>query len=170
MSNMTDILKVVIPATIALLGTILTVVFGYRQWKRQQEASRRGAYVAEKQSAYKELWVKLEDVHLKLRTDEVSEQDFRKLVLEVNSYILRQSLYLDEYDRELSNQYLRAVRRMKDAVLEHGDEESEFAMVDSLRMPPEVITFAKEYRESIRQVDQIRGALIERFRTIISGN
>jgi len=165
----TDILKVVVPATIALIGTILTIWFGYHQWKRQQDAARSGTYVTEKQSAYKELWVMLENVHIKLRTDEVSQQEFRILVLEVNSYILRQSLYLDDYDRELSNQYLKAVRRMKEAVLEFGDEESEFEAVTTGAMPAEVITFAKEYRESVRQVDQLRGKLVERFRTIVRG-
>ncbi|HEY8226384.1 MAG TPA: hypothetical protein VIG25_13980 [Pyrinomonadaceae bacterium] len=162
-----DILKVLIPATIALIGTIITLVFGYRQWKRQQEVSRSSTYVTEKQSAYKELWRKLEDVHIKLRTDEVSEPEFRKLVLDVNSYILRNSLYLDDYDREMSNNYLRAVRRMKQLVSESGDEETQAALTSSEVIPDRVSADAKELGRSVREVEQLRGALIERFRKIV---
>src|SRR3982750_1927023 len=127
---MSEVLKVAIPATIALIGTIITVFLSYRQWRRQQDASRSATYVTERQSAYKQLWLKLEEVHLKLRTDDVNETEFRALVLDVNSYILRNSLYLDDDDRELSNEYLRGLRRMKEIVRESNDQEAQIAMQD----------------------------------------
>jgi hypothetical protein len=166
---MSDILKIAIPATIAFIGTLITVTLGYRQWKRQQDASRSATYLTEKQTAYKDLWRKLEDVHLKLRTDDVTEPDFRALVLDVNSYIIRNSLYLDDQDRESSNQYLRAVRRMKELVVLSGDQEVQDAMTDSLLIPPRVTSDARELGACVREVDSLRAMLIERFRKMVGG-
>jgi hypothetical protein len=114
--------------------------------------------------------MRLEDVHLKLRTDDVSEEGFRKLVLEVNSYILKHALYLDERDRELANEYLKAVRRMKTLVLESNNRDAIWAMQSSMPIPSEVTLSAKELRQTVLEVDQIRGTLIERFRQIVGGN
>src|ERR1041384_1705607 len=119
---MEDILKVAIPAAIALIGTIVTVLIGYRQWKRQQEASRYSTVFTEKQSAYKELWNKLESVHIKLRTGDVSLAEFNNLVREVNSYILKNGLYIEEKDRQLSSQYLKAVFKMKEIIITSGKD------------------------------------------------
>jgi hypothetical protein len=164
---MSEILKVAIPATIALIGTIITVGIGYRQWKRQQNESRSVSYLTEQQTAYKELWRKLEDVHLKLRTDDVTEPEFRAFVLDVNSYIIRNSLYLDDRDRELSNQYLRSVRRMKELVMESGDQEAQDAMTVSLTIPYPVTAEARELGRCVREVDRLRATLIERFRKFV---
>ena len=164
---MEDILKVAIPAAIALIGTIVTVLIGYRQWKRQQEVSRYSTIFTEKQSAYKELWDKLESVHIKLRTEEVSLTEFNDLVREVNSYILRNGLYIEEKDRRLSSQYLKAVFKMKEVIAKSGDDEAETAMHLTDLGPDEVT--AKEILSVMRAVDESRNLILERFRKVIGG-
>jgi hypothetical protein len=61
---------------------------GYRQWKRQPDTTRTSDFRAERQKTYKELWEKLEDVHVRLRTKAVETEEFRPLLRDVNSYIL----------------------------------------------------------------------------------
>lgn len=157
---MNDVLKVLIPATIALLGTILTIVIGYRQWKRQQDAP----FVSAKQSAYKGLFEKLEEAHIKLRTEEVDLNKFRDLVRDVNSYILRNSLYLDERDRTLSNTYLDALYRFKEIVMESGDEDTEQAMTDTRAIPTKVSNIARELRDLAFDIEVTRQIIVKRCR------
>jgi hypothetical protein len=166
---MTETLKVVIPACIALVGTIITVVIGYRQWKRQQDASRYGTFITKKHSAYQELWEKLEEVHIKLRTEEVGLNEFKDLLREVNSYILKHSLYLEEEDRSLSNQYLKAVYGLKKIVMASGDEGAEEAMITTANIPLRVTQNAKEIRRAVSEVEEIRNSIITRFRKIVGG-
>ena len=98
---MNDMLKTVIPALIALAGTVMVAFIGYRQWKRQQDSSRQSEYRTQRQQTYKELWEKLEDVHVRLRTEVVGGYEFSSLVRDVNSFILKRGLYLEKDDREL---------------------------------------------------------------------
>lgn len=165
---MNEYLKIILPASIALIGTIITIFIGYRQWKRQQESTRHASYVTEKQSAYKGLWEKLEEVHVKLRTEDVHISEFNNLLRDVNSYILKNSLYLDREDQVLSNQYLKDVYRYKEIVTgsDDADAKSEFAITGP-GMPVETV---REFKLLHDEVDQIRNRIIERFRLIIGGN
>jgi hypothetical protein len=164
-----EYLKIILPASIALLGTIITVLIGYRQWKRQQETSRYGAFVSERQSAYKGLWERLEAVHVKLRTDDINRSDFNDLVGEVNSYILQQSLYLDEHDQLLSNQYLKAVYKFREAVMDSGDAEAEEEMATTAKVVPRVTQNARQLRVAVSELERTRAEIIQRFRGNIGG-
>ncbi len=155
---------------VALIGTIITIYFGYRQWKKQQDTSRYSTFVTEKHAAYKMLWEKLEEVHIKLRTDSVSYSDFNNLVREVNSYILKNALYLEEQDKELSNQYLKSVFRFKEIISESGDDDAQEAMNVTGNMPLNTIKKIKELQTIMEEVNKIRGTIIERFKKIIGGN
>jgi hypothetical protein len=166
---MSDILKIVIPAIIALLGTVLTVFFGYRQWKRQQDAARYGTFLPERQKTYKELWEKLEDVHIRLRTENVNQDKFRKLVRNVNSYILKRSLYVEKDDHALANQYLSKVREFTEAVAKGGSKDAKRKMGDTEEVGPEVIQTVRDLERLRREVETIRGKILERFQTVLSG-
>ena len=77
---MSDALKNALPAIIALVGAIVAVFVCYRQWRRQQDTTRTSDFRAERQKTYKELWEKLEDVHVRLRTKAVETEEFRSLL------------------------------------------------------------------------------------------
>jgi len=79
-----EFLKGALGAVLGLIGTLIVALLGYRQWKKQQDLARYGGFLTERQTAYKELWRKLEAVHLSVRSEEFREGDFRKLVREVN--------------------------------------------------------------------------------------
>jgi hypothetical protein len=52
-----DSLKIILPALIGLLGTVVVALIGYRQWKKQHALSRAGSVLADKQSAYKTIFL-----------------------------------------------------------------------------------------------------------------
>ncbi|HDN79167.1 MAG TPA: hypothetical protein ENG33_01720 [Chloroflexi bacterium] len=167
---MGDVFEVAIPAAIALVGTIITVAIGYYQWRRKQDLASYGAFQSEKRAIYKELWRMLENVHIKLRVDTVSWDEFHVLLREVNSYILKHSLYLDEQDRILANRYLDSLWELKRLITRSGDEEAERDWCATRTIPPEVIERVQEIGYVQDEVSQIRKELIKRFRKAIGGD
>jgi len=164
-----DYLKIIFPASVALIGTLITVFIGYRQWKRQQNNARYASFIVDKQVAYKGLWEKLEEVHVKLRTERLSVADFNNLMLGVNRYILRNALYLEEQDKVLSNHYLETVRRLKELVVSSRNERAEKELSITREIPEEVINATRELRSVVDEVDLTRKSIIDRFRKIIGG-
>src|SRR5215204_3960578 len=104
-----DSLKIILPALIGLLGTLVVAFIGYRQWKRQHALSRAGSVLSDKQSAYKTIWNKLEDVHLYVRSETFNQDRFYTLVREVNIELMRSGLLLERGEKGLVNDYLQAL-------------------------------------------------------------
>ncbi len=142
--SMNDILKNAIPALIALVGTVLAILIGYRQWKRQQDTTREGEFRTQKQQTYKELWEKLEDVHVRLRTEVVTSDEFRSVVRDVNSYILKRGLYLEKDDQALANRYLSRVREFTSLVASCDSADAKEAVHDTEEIPAGVIQYVRE--------------------------
>ncbi|MFN0138780.1 MAG: hypothetical protein ACKVQW_01670 [Pyrinomonadaceae bacterium] len=168
---MNEDLRVVIPALLAFAGTLIAAYLGYRQWKKHGENAQKADYLKEKQTVYKELWEKLEEVHLKLRIESVEKSDFKDLLFGVNSYILKKQLFLEKDDQTLVNQYLQSVYELADAIKMYGDEETQWGFQTSLpgRAPDEVQKVARKLISSIKETEEIRDSLILRFKKIISG-
>jgi hypothetical protein len=167
--TMSDALKNVFPAIIALVGTIIAVFVGYRQWKRQQDTTRTSDFQAERQKTYKELWEKLEDVHVRLRTMAVQTEEFRSLLRDVNSYILKHSLYLEKDDHRLANQYLAKVRDFTNLVASFSSAPAKIALEDTADIPPEVMKSVEEMAKAQKDVDQIREGIVARYRKVLTG-
>jgi hypothetical protein len=167
---MKDVLKTAIPALIALIGTVLAVLIGYRQWKRQQDTSRENDFRTQKQQTYKDLWEKLEDVHVRLRTEVVGGDEFHSLVRDVNSFILKHGLYLEEEDQTLANEYLSKVRDFTNLVAACDSEDAKSALSATARIPPAVVRFAQESGRVQAEVNQIREELLVRYRKILRGD
>lgn len=167
---MDDVFKVAIPAALALVGTFITVAIGYYQWRRKQDLASYGNFQSEKGAVHKELWQMLESVHVKLRVDTVSRDEFRALLREVNSYILKHSLYLDAQDRILTNQYLDSLWELKQLITQSGDKEAEREWYDTRPIPFEVLERVREIRRAQDEVNRTREELIRRFRKAIGGN
>src|SRR5512136_2849213 len=99
---MEDILKNSVPAIIALLGTLIAVLIGYRQWSRQQKKEGKLKYQTDRKEAYEKLWQLLEQIHVQVRTDSVGKHEFDTLVREVNTFVLKSGLYLEKEDSVLA--------------------------------------------------------------------
>jgi hypothetical protein len=167
---MYDILKNAIPALIGLVGTVLAILIGYRQWKRQQDTTRVGEFRTQKQKTYKELWEKLEDVHVRLRTEFVGGDEFRSFVREVNSYILKSGLYLEKDDQALANQYLSRVREFTNLVASSGSTDAKEAIEDTALIPPGVIQNVRKLDRIQTEVSQIREEILARYRKVLIGD
>lgn len=169
-SPMGEILKNAVPAIIALVGTILVALLGYRQWKRQQDATRSGGFQSQKQQTYKELWDKLENIHVRLRTETVGNEDFRSLVRDVNSYILKNGLYLENDDQQLADQYLSKVREFTNLVAASNSPDAKIALEDTAaEIPPQVIQSVRDLERIQSEVNQIREKILVRYRKGVLG-
>lgn len=161
---MSEELKVLVPAVLALVGTAITVYFGYRQWKGQQKSTVETPLRASRQQAYEELWQKLEEVHILLRTETVDDESFQKLRLAVNSQILKSSLYLDEIDRELANEYIQTVRRYVQLLKDSKEKTVLEIIATTGPIPPATLADGRELVRLQNKFTKLRSELIERFR------
>jgi hypothetical protein len=162
-------LKVILPALIALAGTLVVALIGYRQWRRQQTATREEDFRKQQKETYKELWNKLEDVHVKLRVEDVPKEDFRSMTREVNTYVLKNSLYLDKKDQELANDYLSQVRRFVEIVESSGVEAAMETLNDTGFLTANVCRCVRELSYSQNEMEKVRDALIARYRKVLRG-
>jgi hypothetical protein len=167
---MGDTLKVVIPAVIALAGTIFTVFIGYRQWKRQQDAGRESEFRSQKQRTHKELWEKLEDVHVRLRTEILGGEDFLSLVRDVNSYILKHSLYLERDDQALANRYMTEVRKLSELVASCDADSAKQDFHKTAEIAPKLTENLRNVVKIQSEVNQIREVILKRYRKVLIGD
>ena len=166
---MQDLLSSGVPAIIALVGTIMTAAIGYNQWKRQHDTTLTNTYTTERQAAYKELWTKLEEVHVKVRINDVTQQDFDKLLNDVNSFVMKHSLYLSHEDQILANTYLEAVYKFTKLVRESKDEAAERQMYATAALSVDEFQRGREINLLAKEADRIRNTIVERFRQIVEG-
>ena len=163
----TELIKIGFPAAIALVGTIITVAVGYRQWKRQQGASHRNALQNERASAYKELWEKLEEVHIRLRGRERKSPRFAEMLREVNTFAMKHGLLIDEKDREKATAYLEAVQEYCSIVRESGDEDARDELPKTTAIPLHVLERVERLGPAQERMSALRSQIIERFRKVI---
>src|ERR1051325_7297724 len=114
-----DNLRIALPALIGLIGTLIVAYFGYRQWKRQHALTRAGTLLSEKQSAYKTIWSKLEDVNAYVREEAGRDPLFddkrfdvaryREAVKTINVEMMKSGLLLNNGDKEVVADYLKAL-------------------------------------------------------------
>lgn len=162
-----EFVKIGLPAAIALIGTIITVAVGYRQWKRQHGAPRRSALQDERARAYKELWEKLEDIHVRLRSREARSSQFTRMLRDVNAFAMKHGLLIDEHDRERATLYLEAVQEYCSIVRESGDEDARDELPKTSLIPSHVLERAERLGPAQERLRTLRSQIIKRFRRVI---
>jgi DNA-binding SARP family transcriptional activator len=164
-----DFLKIVLPALIALLGTILTAVIAYHRWKKEQAISKVGSYEADVQKAYAELWNRLEDIHIKLRTEGADSQIFRALLTGINAYLLKYSLWINKEDMALAQQYVKVLQKLDELVRTQGDDDEREAWATTAALPYKTIMRARAINEAMDEANSLRRKLIEKFQSALKG-
>lgn len=163
---MQDLLKVVIPAVLALAGVLAGVVLTHRRWKHDEKRSNQGAYDDAKKEAYRELWSRLEEVNLALREHRSSNPLLFDSLKQINTFFLKNSLYLHEADQALVNSYVAALHRWRSAIYTSGNEDVQSAFAKTwIEMPTAVDA---EIGEASREVAEIRATILERIRKIVT--
>jgi hypothetical protein len=167
-------LKIILPALIALIGTLVVAFLGYRQWKRQHEFSRVSSLLSDKQTAYKTIWNKLEDVHLFVRSEAFDKDKFLELRRIVNVELMRSGLLLERGEKALVNDYVQALETLATNLDTHQDsgvrEEVRDTLYSTLPIPTEVMQGARDLQKAYEDVEEKRELLIERFRHAIGAD
>jgi hypothetical protein len=88
---------------------------------------------------------------------------------ELNSFIMKQSLYIDREDWELANTYLTAVKHYKELMDSAGSAESKQAMSDTRPYPPDMGVSVQEIMKINQEVTVLREKMVEKYRGILSG-
>lgn len=168
---MSDLWKAIIPATVGFIGTVIVVVVGYRQWKRQHYLTKSGSFLSEKQAAYKSIWQKLETAHLYVRSEVFDREYFNEIIRDMNIEIMQSSLYLDHEAKKLVNEYLQSLISLGKAIMADVDESVQESVDNhlylTLELPDNVIQKSKKLGEAYMEVDNKREKIIERFRRAI---
>jgi hypothetical protein len=156
--------QAIIPALIALLGTLLTIAVGIWQWRKQTQSQHSSPFTADKQAAYKALWENLESAHVKVRIENTNAADYKKIVQDINSFILKQSLYLDEADRTLANTYLSKLQAFANFVQSSENESLKETWAITSEFPPEMTDAIRAYQE----MEATRNQILERCRKVLN--
>jgi hypothetical protein len=162
-----ELVKVGLPATIALVGTIITAVFGYRQWKRQQRTPRHNALLDERAQAYKELWEKLEEIHVGVRGRQPKSAQFSQMIRDVNAFAMKHGLHIDDQDRELATQYLAAVYDYCIIISESKDKDAMREGFETTHIRKEVLDRVQRLGPAQEKVRTLRDQIISRFKAVI---
>ena len=169
-----DNLRIILPALIALVGTLIVAFIGYRQWKRQHALTRAGSVLSDKQAAYKAIWHKLEDVHLFVRSETFNRERFLELVRSVNVELMRSGLLLERGEKGRVNAYLQALETLARNLDSNEDsrvrEEVRDNLYSTAPLPPEVIAHARDLHNAYQEVEEKREVLIQRFRHAIGAD
>ena len=160
-----ELLKVVLPAAIALVGTIITVVLGYRYWTRQRRASRRDALLDERARAYKELWEKLEDIHPCLRGRQYEPSQFSQMVREVNAFAMKLGLHIDDQDSSLASRYLESVFEYCSIINNSNIEAAMRPSFETTVISRDVLDRVEGLEAAQEKVRTLRGQIIKRFKS-----
>jgi len=117
----------VIAALIALIGTLIVAVIGYRRWDKERQAQRFSRFESDKQDVYKTLWDRVQNVNASLRRGRVDASGFSELVADLNEFMIRNGAHLDDADQQLVNEYIAAVRSFHE-VVSGADSEAQILM------------------------------------------
>jgi hypothetical protein len=168
---MSEFFRTAIGPALALMGTLVVAFLGYRQWRKQQDVARYGDFLIERQAAYKDLWQKLEAVHLHVRSHAFDEEKFRMLVRAANSHLIKAGLYLDTGEKKRANDYLAALgnlgKLLSEGAATDAKTEVRQSLYDTAEIPPQVLARVKGLDKAYAAVEEKREFLIAHFREVL---
>ena len=122
---MVSLANVVLPALITLIGTLVAVLIGYRQWRQQHRADAQTRFLKARRAAYRQIWDLLVRFNSSIRF--ANGLDDAALAPTLYSEILEQlqasAIYLDEPDRILILTYVTKLVRLNAIVFKLGKDE-----------------------------------------------
>jgi hypothetical protein len=90
-----------------------------------------------------------------------------KRIAEINAFMLRSSLYIDDPDRQLVNSYIQAAHRFHE-VVRSGEIDADINLGDTAIIPEEVLQQCKALRESQKSALALRETLLNKIRSVLS--
>ena len=153
-------LKIVV-ALIGLAGTLGASYIAYRQWRLSRRDSANTDFVKMRRESYQTLWAMVETVHTDLRVEPSKLPGLRDRMAEINSYVLKNEIYLADGDHELVDSYLRALGEMISWSQLHADPLTQEQLAETGTIPggADCMARAFELRDTLK--NRIRKALSE---------
>lgn len=163
--------SVLIPALLALAGTLIATLFVYVQWRVSHRHTTREAYIGRRQVAYNELWDSLEATHVDLRLGKLNAQNFRASVQTLNSFLLKQAPFIDEPDRQLARTYLNTLFQLDTLIRDKGGEVwvRRWGDTEALGPPPDYAPPAPELAQARDEALGLGSQLQDKVRRVLSG-
>src|SRR5690348_13101923 len=164
--------SVLIPALLALAGTLIATLFVYVQWRVSHRHTTREAYIAKRQAAYNELWDVLEATHVDLRLGKLNAQNFTETVRTLNTFLLKQAPFIDQQDTRLARQYLDTLFRVDELIRDKGGEVwvRRWGDTEALGPPPDYERPAPELATAHDEALRLGFQLQEKVRRVLSGD
>ena len=156
---MSDWLKVAVPAFSALFGVIVGLVIGFYQWRVERREEKSGEYFRKRRECYQTLFDKLEDAHLELRLSDIDAEDFTLFIIDVNSHLLRNAVYMDQEDRELADEYMNNLFHLKEEIQNSDDDERKRNWTSTTISPPRDVYEARVEYNRHKIIEKVRHVL-----------
>ncbi len=159
----------IVAAVLALTGVIVGVVVGIRRWRTERLDARRAPFHKDRQSAYRDIWDAVEDLHVSMRTDDLTQDDLDAKFQQINARMLKSGIYLDDADREAVRLYIEALLVYQKVLQASGNAETRRAhRITQTNAPvgfnPQALLQAQERTTELRQ------QLVTRMREVLSGS
>ncbi len=160
----------VVPIAVALIGLVGTIAglwVGYRKWLGDKRVAAAKGFHAGRQEAYQQLWEKVERLNVEARIEAIPDGDYSKRIAEINAFMLKSSVYIDDPDRQLVNSYLQAAHRFHE-VVRSGEVDADINLGDTAIIPEQVLQQCKTLREIQKSALALREALLKKIRSVLS--
>jgi len=169
-----DMVKVALPALLALLGTLFGLWLGHLRWSSEQRLQKRRAFDAKRHAAYEELWNTVEGSHITIRTQRPDDSQLRELEQKTNAFRLRNAIFLNSRDSDLASHYFNEVVKLSKLIQESGSPvlEGDFTST-ALRVQqadhqdPHKLHELQELTLTDYRVGNLRTELIERIQAVM---
>lgn len=157
----------IVSALIAAAVASLVAVLGHWQWRRQQASAAAQRYRAERASALKELWEKLNDHSTATRLARLDAEEFYRNVQDLNVFLIRRSPFLTDAEKELARLYLESIYAFRVRVEKSRDRAAREAMVTTGRL--DRVGKLMGAVEAGQDVQRLEDALAAHVRDAMSG-
>lgn len=168
---MSDTMKTLAGPTLALIGTLCAAFLGYRQWRKQQDVTRFGSFLTERQAAYRSLWKQLEELHLAVRSGTIGGDAVAELVRGVNVQMMHAALVLDRDETVRVTAYLDALTRLHGLLAAAEANESradaQRAMQTTGAVPDDVLSQVDGLMDATTAVTRARDVVLGHIRTVL---
>jgi hypothetical protein len=165
--HMNDLLRVGLPALLALLGTAFGLWLGHWRWSSELRMTRRRAFDARRYAAYQDLWNILEDAHVAIRTGRPEPGEVYKLVQHINGFRLRNAIYIEPADSTLSNDYFDSIVQLSRALAYSGSGELEQDWGATREFGKSEIQGIEDLVKANEKVGMLRDQLMGRIRAVM---
>ena len=121
-----------------------------------------------RRDSYRKFWEQLEDAHLVIRSQNVDQPAFSAILRSVNTYIIKNSAYLESTDHELANRYLKLLREFRAFLIEARQTEVLRDWEDTVAIPLNTLSAASQGREMLDQINGVRDELLRRVKQVLA--